>query len=148
MNEIGACELCGSKIVEYKFGLNKGLLAFLVALVRAGKPVHIGELKLTNSQYSNYPKATYWGLASSMAPENEEESLKGGKWALTLKRLQFLRGNQAIPKYAVTLKGAVVRHEGPDIYVDGIEEGYAYRGDYQAQARGQICNNTDQMDLL
>lgn len=132
------CPTCGTKFVEYKFGLNKGLLAFLKALARAGEPTHLEGLGLTSGQYTNHPQVRHWGLAEIMAPVDEEEKRKGGKWRLTPIGLSFLRGEATMPKYAITFRGKLKRHDGPYISVSAIEDGYQYQGDYRDQAREQL----------
>lgn len=147
MTDDTQCFHCGAKMVEYRFGLNTGLLGFLKALVAAAGPVSISSLHLTNSEYSNYPKARYWGLTEQVDPQNEVEESKGGKWQLTDNGMLFLRRRLAIPKYVVTYRGYVRRFEGDSIFVDGIEDGYQYRGDYRSQVTDQMqCHN--QLNLL
>jgi len=136
--EVGVCEACGAKQVEYKFGLNRGLLAFLRKLAEAGRPVTLDELALTPGQYTNHALVRHWGLAEMMEPANELETRKGGKWRLTEDGLSFLRGNHSVPKNIHTMRGKMTRISGAQVKVDDIDEGYLYRGDYRMQASDQL----------
>ncbi len=136
--ETGICGECGAKMVEYKFGLNRGLLAFLRELARIGEPATLDKLQLTNGQYGNHSLVRHWGLAEMMEPADELEARKGGKWRLTDDGIRFLRGIYAVPKYIYTLRGKMTRICGPQVMVTDIEEGYQYRGDYRQQAADQL----------
>jgi len=142
------CPTCGETFVVYKFGLNKGLLAFLQSLARAGQPTHLQGLGLTSGQYTNHPQVRHWGLAEIITPENEEEETKGGKWQLTPLGLDFLRRRVAVPKHVFTYRGKLLRTEGPPIFVDAIEDGYQYQGDYRAQKQAQLDGAENQLNLL
>lgn len=148
MKEKKVCPHCGRLMIEYRFGLNKGLLAFLKELARVGKPVTLEKLVLTKGQYTNHALVRHWGLAEMMAPENELEQRKGGKWRLTSDGLAFLRGQHSVQKYVFTVLGKKTREEGPRIRVSAIDEGYLYHGDYADQAREQIVRSNSQMNLI
>lgn len=132
------CRECGAKIVEYKFGLNRGLVAFLSHLGRAGRPVTLDELSLTKSQYTNHALVRHWGLAEQMIPENKLEARKGGKWRLTDEGREFLSGERHVRRYIHTVRNKVVSFSGERVSVDMIDDGYAFRQDYKDQAGDQL----------
>lgn len=134
----GICHECGAKKIEYKFGLNRGLTAFLLKLAQIGRPVTLDEISLTPGQYTNHALVRHWGLAEMMEPANELEARKGGKWRLTDDGVAFLRGDHAVAKNVYTVRGRITRISGPQIRVSDIDEGYMYRGDYRAQATAQL----------
>jgi hypothetical protein len=136
--ETGICGECGAKMVEYKFGLNRGLVAFLRALAEAGQPVTLDKLALTNGQYGNHSLVRHWGLAEMLEPTNEIEARKGGKWRLTDEGVAFLRGQHSVPKNIYTLRGKMTKIGGAQVHIRDIDEGYMYRGDYRQQASEQL----------
>jgi hypothetical protein len=132
------CEHCGALLIEYRFGFNKALARFLGLLFEAGKiPVRTDSLDLTYSQRTNSQKLRYWALADPVI-DTEEQVLKRGWWQITDKGCSFVRGEISIPKYAVTKRGVVVRHEGDQILFRYVSGGYEYHGDYADQARRQL----------
>ena len=74
------CAHCGAKMVEYKHGLNKGLVVGLRAIAKAGwtgSAVDLKGLHLTHSEWDNFQKLRYWDLVSKVGGK------KGGKWRIT-----------------------------------------------------------------
>lgn len=136
--ESGLCSECGAKVVEYKFGINRGHVAFLKRLLHIGRPAHIDELGLTNSQYGNYSMTRRWGLTEQLAAENELERRKGGRWQLTAEGTAFLAGTHSVPKYIHTMRGKVTRISGQQVFAKDVDETYEYRGDYKTQAAEQL----------
>lgn len=132
------CSECGAKIVEYKFGLNRGLCAFLIKLHRAQKPVTLDELNLTRGQYTNHALVRHWGLAEQMIPENEMEARKGGKWRLTEQGQEFVAGDLKVRKHIHTVRNKVVSFSGEYVGIDEIVDGYEYKQDYRDQAAAQL----------
>lgn len=127
------CEHCGAAIVEYKHGLSRGLLICLNRIARAarpGTPIDLNTLGLNYNQQSNFQKLRYWELVEKADPS----SLKGGEWILTERGAQFIGGDIALPHFAWTFRGEVVRYEGELITVDEIAEGYKYRPTYAKEA--------------
>ena len=130
------CDHCGSKVVEYTFSFNKGLAIVLGKLFDAGGPVKIETLRFTNSQYSNYPKLRYWGLAEMVC--DEESKRKGGLWQITNKGKQFVMGFITIPRQAVMRQKRFQRFEGEEIRFFETSGGYKYKQDYADEAREQL----------
>lgn len=125
------CESCGHLLVEYSFNMNKGLCAVLTKLFEARGPIAIEKLGFTNSQYSNYPKLAYWGLAQRVY---QDGNAKGGLWEITFDGVQFIRGKKTVSKTVVMKNKVLQRFEGLQVYFDKIFEGYDYRPFYREQA--------------
>lgn len=129
------CFNCGAKMVEYKFGLNKGLCRVLwkIAQLSMDDWVFIRDCKLTNSMYGNQPKLDHWGFT-----QRDRTEEKGGKVRLTDKGRKFLMGECTASKYVVTYRNDVVRYEGPQLLITDVTDGWAYIPEYKEQARTQI----------
>ena len=141
MNEKKICPCCGAKMIEYRFGFNKGLAVFLGKLFDAGGLAKTDDLGLTYSQRTNSQKLRYWGLAEPVI--NEESAIKRGWWQITNKGVAFLLGRTSIPKYAITYRGEVVRKEGDQITFKGVSDGYEYHADYANQASAQLVDHDE-----
>lgn len=135
-NNIKICEHCGHKSVEYKFGFNKGLAAFLSKLYLAGKPCRTNDLDLTYAQRTNSQKLRYWGLA--VPHENEESKIKKGVWVITQKGRDFVEHELQIHKHVIMCNNKLVKYEGDMIWFNDVSDGYQYRKDYQEQASTQV----------
>lgn len=130
------CPHCGAKNVEYRFSFNEGLAIFLRKLKDAGGIAKTDDLGLTYSQRTNSQKLRYWKLAEPYL--NAEGKKKRGWWKITTLGEAFINGLTKIQHIAVTVRGSVIRHEGKQIYIKDVMEGWKYHGDYADQARRQI----------
>ena len=130
------CEHCGHKSVEYKFGFNKGLAAFLAKLYIKNAPCRTDDLGLTYAQRTNSQKLRYWDLARPHI--NEESKIKKGVWVITQKGKDFVEHRTKINKYVIMRNNKFVRYEGEEITFNEVSEGYKYRKEYQQQASDQI----------
>lgn len=132
-NEIGVCECCGAKKVEYRHGLSKSLLRPLVRFSRYGSGYHNpSDMKgMTHSQLANWQKLSYWGLIEK-APD---ETGKGGFWRITPAGWSFLKGRNPLAKYVWTFRGEWVRGDGPAMLVSEVTGGWKYRPEYAREAR-------------
>jgi len=134
--ECATCPTCGHTSITYRFGFNKALATFLIALYEAGGPVKTDSLGLTYAQRTNSQKLRYWGLAVPyMVPG--ESTTKRGWWQITAFGKEFVEGRISIPRFAYTKDGDVVKHDGKVIYFSEVEDGYKYRDHYQSQAADQ-----------
>ena len=151
--ETCVCPTCGAKMVEYKFGFNRGLAVALRALYRADGPVAMDSLGLAYAERTNSQKLAYWKLAvpvvktkrivSCMDPEEVVDELnaraerqrRAGWWSITEKGKDFVEGLITIPKYAHTLRGGVTGFSGDEMYIWDVKDGFEFRGDYVDQGR-------------
>lgn len=144
------CPHCGAKMVEYRHGLNRGLLVGLRALAKAGwdgKAVGLKSLMLSHSEWDNFQKLRYWDLVSKLPAVK-----KGGNWKLTERGRLFISGEIPVSKYVVTYRGKRRRFEGPELFVHQIVDGFTYRPAYAKEGRGVAPRvpsaADDQMELL
>jgi hypothetical protein len=135
-DESGICPLCGSKLVEYKFGFNQGLATFLARLFEAGGLSRTDDLGLSYPQRTNSQKLAYWGLAEQWI--TAETIRKRGWWKITRRGLLFALGMIQIPKFVFTRRGKVTRFEKPNISFFEASHGYEFHGDYADQVRRQL----------
>ena len=127
------CPTCGSKMVEYKHGLSKGLSRSLYRISQSlgeNNVFHIGECGLTYSQRENCRKLQYWGIIKKLEDDNE----KGGWWRLTKAGEAFITGRLACRKSVWTYRGKFVRYEGPSVLITDLTGGWKYRPDYAREA--------------
>jgi hypothetical protein len=128
------CEHCGAKIVEYKHGLSKGLIRVLYHIIREceGQPQEFEfcNIKLTYNEGSNFQKLRYWKLIEKVGDFDG----KGGTWKLTARGISFARGEISLPKFAMTYRGELVSHEGDNVKVYEVVDGWRFRPDYASEA--------------
>ena len=71
-NNVFICPTCGTKIVEYKHSINKTLVSCLHRLNALGGRARLDKMQLDNTQFANFQKLRYFGLA---VPTNEHNEL-------------------------------------------------------------------------
>jgi hypothetical protein len=129
------CECCGAPMVEYKHGISKGLARCIYRLAMAGgNQVPVKTLDLTNSQYVNFPKLKYWGLATNCT-ENDDDSGRGGIWTITEKGWAFVKGEISIPHFVILYRNVVKEFIGEELKIQDVSEGWWYRPDYVRESR-------------
>ena len=142
------CPHCGSKVVEYKHGMNRVLLVGLAAAARRdcgkGFPVDLKLLELPRSEWDNFSKLRYWELV-----RRDGNAKKGGKWVVTAKGYGFLAGNVSVAKHVWTFRGETRRYEGKEVFIWNIKDGPKFRVDYATEARSILAApDPDQLELL
>jgi hypothetical protein len=137
MSDPTKCEHCGAKLVEYKFGFNKGLAVFLIALYRKKVPCRTDDLGLDYSVRTNSQKLRYWGLARPFNNKNAAIGHRRGWWHITGKGILFVEGRERIQKFAVMLRNELQRFEGPEILIGDVDDVYQHYGDFLDQIRVQ-----------
>lgn len=135
------CLHCGAKTVEYKHNLSKGQIRPLIKLLAAGGgPASItDDLHLIKGEYTNFAKLAYWGLA-----KKEGITERGGRWQITERGKEFLRGKIKLRKTVWVYRNDVQRFEGDEISVMDVTGGWKYRPQYAREARP----HDDQGDLF
>lgn len=131
--EVERCPHCNAKIVEYKHGLSKVLVRSLVKVAKRGAGAHRISEFLSKSEYTNFSKLQYWGLA-----EKADGGERGGVWKVTQLGLEFIKGHIQLRQYAWSYRGELVRFDGNRIYVMDVTGGWKYRPDYAREARPHI----------
>lgn len=104
------CAYCGSKVVEYRHGLNRLLVrALQIAWRVSDGGAH--QFKVSDNEafsYSercNFQKLKYWGFVRRAL--DTSGSPKEGWWHVTEAGLRFLRGDATAPRFIRTLRGEV-----------------------------------------
>ena len=138
------CDHCGAKVVEYKHGLNRGIVTALTAFFEkhALKAADMSAMGFSYSQRCNWQKLQYWGLVEKANPLSK----KGGEWRVTQRGAEFVSGWLRVPHFAVTYRAKVVRYEGDSKVIGLVLDGYKYRGDWAAAAIP--AGRSHQMELL
>jgi len=127
------CPHCGAKMVEYRHRLNRGLVTVMRRLHAAGGRAKLADLDLTNSQWDNSQKLSYFGLI-------EKTFIAGrrvrGMWEITDLGRRFLAGEASVRGVAVTYRGKVQSFEGGHVFVADIDPltDYAQVRNYAAEA--------------
>ncbi|MEE8111350.1 MAG: hypothetical protein V3T54_01315 [Acidobacteriota bacterium] len=116
------CDKCGATMVEYRFRLNKGLVSCLGKLLKAGGQAIRRDLHLKNSEYTNFPKLAYWGLAEQKPDETGRR--RGHPWEITQKGRFFLARATMAFGTVVTYRGKVLRIEDKPVWIDDVDPDY------------------------
>lgn len=129
------CHECKAKHIAYKFHLHSWLIDVLHKIAVQTQPAFLRELDLTNTQWTNAQKLSYWGFIEPLTMKGQR---RHGYWFLTEKGRQFLNGSLRVNKIAVMRDNKLLRYEGP--LVDSSLADYVVetRPDYQQQIREQI----------
>jgi hypothetical protein len=120
-------------MVEYKHSLSMTLIqAFRKVAEHAPKTgyFHIGEVDLLIAERTNLIKLQYWDLILKLGDEKNH----GGRWLISKKGWQWLRGEIALPKHVWTYRGEVQKHEGKLVTVSDVTGGWKYKPEYAAEA--------------
>lgn len=140
------CQTCGAAIVEYKHGMNHGLVTGLIRLYEHRKPVNIRQLKLTRSAWDNFQKLRYWELVAKYTAPGKDPMKKGGIWTITQLGIDFVTGRAVVPKYVWTFRGERIRYEGSPITIEQADPLYRTRFEYAVSAMPHIDDH-GQMEI-
>lgn len=134
---IKICPLCKQKIVQYKHCLNKTLINNLSKLYQSGGQSRLDVMKLSHSEFTNFQKLRYFGLAYNDKNTNE--------WILTRKGKAFLSGQENVSKFVITENANVVEFSEEKVFISQIKDCVQYKIDWQEQAAEK---EADLFDLL
>jgi len=99
------CECCGHIETAFTYTLNVGKVSALRKLVDyyevTKKPVQLGDLKITNSQYTNFCHLVYFGLAKHVS----------GGWEPTEKGILFIENKISVMVPQVVMNGKVLEDD-------------------------------------
>ena len=126
-NEISICPLCGRKITEYKHTINKTLVAGLARLNALGGRARIDKMGLDYTQFTNFQKLRYFGLA---VPTNEHS-----EWQITEKGVLFLQGRVQISRFVMTRNATIVRKSTELVFINEVKDCVDYKVEWKEQAR-------------
>jgi hypothetical protein len=134
-NNIVICPTCGQKIVRYKHSLNRTLISCLWRLHSVGGRARLDEMSLNNTEFTNFQKLRYFGLAMPTGSHNE--------WILTRLGLEFLRAQRKVSKFVFTQNACVVMHSVELVFVQEIKDCVSFRVEWQEQAaQPSLFDNT------
>lgn len=134
MNHTERCPHCNAKMVTYKHGLSKTLMAGLrnVMLVadKAGY-FNIGKVALSHPQRQNLPKLKYFGIIEKVGDADGH----GGEWRVTSAGMAFVTGQLSVQKMRRTYRNEVVEVLGEYVFITDVSGGWKYRPDYAREAK-------------
>ena len=126
-NNTSICPACGRKITEYKHTINKTLIAGLARLNALGGRARIDRMGLDYTQFTNFQKLRYFGLA---IPTNEHS-----EWQITDQGIWFLQGRIQISRFVITRNANVVRKSTELVFINQVKDCVDYKIDWKEQAR-------------
>lgn len=126
-NNVSFCPECGHKSVEYKHCINKTLTSCLARLNAMGGEARLDQMGLNNTQFANFQKLRYFGLAYSVGENNV--------WKITEIGILFLKGRVAVSKYVITKNANIARTSEDGVYITDIKDCVQYKIEWQEQAR-------------
>ena len=132
--EIERCPHCDAKMVEYKHGLSKVLMAGLRSVMRVVDGAgyfHIGKVELSHPQRQNLPKLKYFGIIEKVGDANGH----GGEWRVTRTGMQFVTGQVSLQKSRRTYRNTVIEEMGDYVFITDVTEGWKYRPDYVRESQ-------------
>ena len=126
-NNTSICPACGRKITEYKHTINKTLVAGFARLNALGGRARIDRMGLDYTQFTNFQKLRYFGLA---IPTNEHS-----EWQITEQGVWFLQGRIQISRFVITRNANVVRKSTELVFINQVKDCVDYKIDWKEQAR-------------
>ena len=125
-NNVFICPTCGSKIVEYKHSINKTLVSCLHRLNALGGRARLDKMQLDNTQFANFQKLRYFGLA---IPTNENN-----EWQITNHGIWFLQGRIQVSRFVMTKNATVIRKSTELVFIGEVKDCIQYKTSWQEQA--------------
>lgn len=120
------CPTCGQKVVSYKHNLNKTLVSCLRKLYMAGGHSRLDKLQLDNTQFTNFQKLRYFGLAFTTGQH--------GEWHITNTGRAFLAGRVQVSQHVITRNALVIQKSVEQVYIHDIKDCVSYKVEWQEQA--------------
>ena len=125
-NNVSICPECGHKIVEYKHTINKTLVVGLARLNALGGRARIDRMGLDYTQFTNFQKLRYFGLA---VPTNQNS-----EWQITDHGIWFLQGRIQISRFGITRNANIVRKSTELVFINEVKDCVQYKVNWQQQA--------------
>ncbi len=116
------CPHCGATTKAFIHSLTPGLVSVLVKCVQYVRKVnknefHYKDLNLNYSEASNLQKLRFHALIAHADPEKT----KSGKWLITKRGGQFLRGEITTHKKVKTFRNQVIGHSKELIHINSLK---------------------------
>lgn len=135
-SESFVCDSCGAKHVVYRHSFNKGYARALWKAKIYGKEIFsVGEIKMSNAEYANFPRLKHWGLTEQVVIDGDR---KAGFHRITDFGNKFLSGKISIPRFVFVRSKEVVETSQEQILFREVADGYEYSEDYKDQVRAQL----------
>lgn len=120
------CPVCGQNAKVYRRKINSGMAKSLILIFRiAGEGwIHV---RVIGAKSREEGKLAYWGLLEEQRAARPDGG-RAGYWRLTRRGVLYVRGQLAVPKYAVVYDGQCLSFEGPQVKIQdalGTEFNYA-----------------------
>ncbi|QDP44264.1 hypothetical protein KGG70_gp20 [Streptomyces phage Celia] len=106
------CETCGqTKPEPKKYSLTPDLVSALTKVYAAGgEALKRSDLDLTNTEYSNFRKLTYWALIeNSVLPDG---TVSQRLWSITELGIRFIEEGERIPSAVMASGGEYLSNAG------------------------------------
>lgn len=106
------CPCCMQHAQMYRRRINASGVRALIALYRGAgeRYVHAPSLPGVARAGGEFARLAYWGLI-------EDDALRPGYWHITELGLLWLKGDAAVPKFALVYNGELIRLDGPEIFI-------------------------------
>lgn len=117
------CEHCGAKMTAYEQRLSKGLVITLLKLRTAVRSqemndVHVPSLKtLTKTEFNNFQKLRYHAMVAHVTEAGKDVA---GRWLITKRGAQFLKGEVKVPEHVVTFRNKITAKSTKKIWIGDI----------------------------
>lgn len=92
-----------------------------------GGRARLDGMGLNNTQFANFQKLRYFGLAIPTSNNNE--------WQITDHGIWFLQGRIQVPQFVVTKNANVIRQCSELVFIGQIKDCVQYRIDWQEQSK-------------
>lgn len=144
MSEQHNCPHCGASLKKYWHKLTPGLVRALVKVYKvisekSENCVSKDDLDLTHSEYGNFQKLRFHALIAKYKVDGKWQR---GKWLMTKRGGDFLKGKIAVPAKVQTFRNKVVAHDFQRVYVKDILSVEPYFEHYE-----DFANQMDYFDL-
>ena len=122
MLETQNCPHCGASMKSFIHTLTPGLVSILIKAIgyvrKHGKnEFHYRDLNLNYSEASNLQKLRLHALIAHA----DKDHIKSGKWLITTRGGQFLRGEINIPRKVKTFRNTVTGHSKEKIHINELK---------------------------
>ncbi len=136
------CPCCGRFTKRYRRKFNHGMASSLIQIYKwscqnPGQWMHVVEELGMECHHAEYSKSRYWGFL--IQEPGKTEGTPSGRWMITDKGGQFVRGGLTVPKYIYLVNSEMVGIGGDDI---SIKDAIGDHFDYDELMRGDLVNHS------
>lgn len=153
VNSDGKCPNCGANVNQYWYKITPGLIDTLLILLDHVHATNKNEFtikevrnKLSQIQYTQSTKLRFHALIAKI---KEDDGTWSGRWLITSRAADFLRGDITIPQRVLTYRNKVIDHDDINVSVREVYGSYPYlegKADFVSPARPKTYG--DQQRLI